>query len=199
MTLQGERVEPRGGMDGGYWDPSTSRLAAVKTRDDNRAKLVELEAEQKEINQTTTEIEQSVTKILGEIRILEEQHSDLKILQNDCRSKIKTLMMSVKDAERAIQRQSGDLKAMRDRHGDLDAEIRTMQEELGTELQDELSDQDLAKLKQLKQDIAQLNQKVCACMLRRLGSIGHNTAPSCFVVRRVITPKQLSKPFHHLT
>ena len=103
MTLQGERVEPRGGMDGGYWDPSTSRL--VKTRDENQAKLVELEAEQKEINQTTAEIEQSVTKILGEIRILEEQHSDLKILQNDCRSKIKTLMMSVKDAERAIQRQ----------------------------------------------------------------------------------------------
>ena len=161
VTLHGDRVEPRGGMDGGYVDPSASRLAAVKTRDDNRVKLAELEEEQKQINETTAEIEQSVTKILGQISILEREHSDLKLLQNDCRSTIKTLNMSIKDAERAIQRQGGDLKAMQDRHGDLDAEIRTMQEELGTELQAELSSRDRAKLKQLNGEILKLNEQVC--------------------------------------
>lgn len=164
VTLEGDKVEPRGGMDGGYTDPRKSRLAAVQTRNDNRAKLVELEAEQKSINEQTADIEQSVTKISGEISVLERQHSDLKLLQQDCRAMIKTLMLAIKDAERAIQRQGGDLKAMRDRHGDLDAEIRTMRDEVGTELQAELSDQDRNKLKKLKREISKLNQQVCARM-----------------------------------
>ena len=161
ITLAGERVEPRGGMDGGYFDKSASRLAAVNVRNENREKLVALEEEQRVTNEKTAEIEQSVTKILGEISIVERKHSDLvELHQNDCRSKIKTLMLSIKDAERDRQRQTGDLQAMQDRRGDLEAEIRTMQEELGTELQAELSSQDRTKLKKLKREISKLNERV---------------------------------------
>jgi len=74
ITLAGERVEPRGGMDGGYFDKSASPLAAVNVRNEYRAKLVTLEEEQTVINEKTTEIEQSVTKILGEISIVERKH-----------------------------------------------------------------------------------------------------------------------------
>ena len=49
---------------------------------------------------------------------------------------------------------------MQDRRGDLEAEIRTMQEELGTELQAELSSQDRTKLKKLKREISKLNERV---------------------------------------
>ena len=120
ITLEGERVEPRGGMDGGYFDKSASHLEAVKVRNDNRTKLVELEKEQTVINEKTAELDQSVTRILGEISIVESRHSDLKLDQDDHRSKIKTLMLSIKDAERALQSQNVDLKTMQDRHGDLE-------------------------------------------------------------------------------
>ena len=49
---------------------------------------------------------------------------------------------------------------MQDRHGDLEVEIRTMQEELGTELQAELSSQDRTALKKVKQEISKLSEQV---------------------------------------
>ena len=69
-------------------------------------------------------------------------------------------MLSIKDAERALQSQNVDLKTMQDRHGDLEVEIRTMQEELGTELQAELSSQDRTALKKVKQEISKLSEQV---------------------------------------
>ena len=52
------------------------------------------------------------------------------------------------------------LLTMQDRHGDLEVEIWTMQEELGTELQAELSSQDRTALKKVKQEISKLSDQV---------------------------------------
>ena len=49
---------------------------------------------------------------------------------------------------------------MQDRHGDLEVEIRTMQEELGTELQSDLSIQDRTALKKVKQEISKVSEQV---------------------------------------
>lgn len=81
VTLDGGRVDRRGALFGGYVDTRHSRLAAAQNLKTWQTKLVSEQARAEKIKQEISELDQEVTKILGELQLVETKKKKLQIQQ----------------------------------------------------------------------------------------------------------------------
>lgn len=71
ITLQGDKVEKRGALTGGYHDPRRSRLDSVRDVKRWREALNADEARLNEVKKSTDELEQKVTTLTADLQVLE--------------------------------------------------------------------------------------------------------------------------------
>ncbi|THH30921.1 hypothetical protein EUX98_g3237 [Antrodiella citrinella] len=101
ITLDGDKVDRKGALTGGYHDVRRSRLDAINSVKTLRSKFT---AASEELRETTTEIQrldQEITRTMGSIQILTNKQTQAKNSRDTVVADIATLS---RDRERLVQR-----------------------------------------------------------------------------------------------
>lgn len=118
ITLDGDKVDRKGALTGGYHDVRRSRIEAIKSVTNWKSKFETEEKKSKEVKATITQLEQEITKITSKMSALNSQ-------QNQTRESRERLL----EEGHALTKERERLK---ERIGKLESES----EELETELRD---------------------------------------------------------------
>ncbi|PWN42705.1 putative SMC3 [Ceraceosorus guamensis] len=149
ITLDGDRVERKGSLHGGYHDPRRSRLDAVRDVKKWREVYETSTSSLKEVKTAIQQVEQEVATIEGSLQKLKVQSiraaatrdaliADLSALRED-EGNARRRMEHLHDAEAGVER---EIDAAR-------LKVQALQQELQTPLSAGLSNQESAELDQL--------------------------------------------------
>ncbi|SAM84219.1 probable SMC3-required for structural maintenance of chromosomes [Ustilago bromivora] len=149
VTLDGDKVERKGALSGGYQDPRRSRLDAVNEVRKWKTQSEHDTAKQNEIRRRLTEIEQEITALVGEMYQLQHRRDDAR---NSRGPLLEELQWARTEAEDLAQR----LQSIERREADQSLELRAnqtkragLEEELRTPMTQGLTPQELAQLETL--------------------------------------------------
>lgn len=178
VTVDGDQVNRKGALTGGYLDARTSRLAIMKNIKNWREQLASTTKESVAVKKSlesilvrsplaalccsliplSEEIDQEITKVLSQMQqrqsgidrdIIEKLAVDLKILQRDHTA----LQDIAKQKQNMLESARLSLK-------ELEETKRSLEAEIGTELLDKLSDKEQRELIALNEEVATLKQQL---------------------------------------
>ncbi|GFS26293.1 structural maintenance of chromosomes protein [Elysia marginata] len=159
ITLDGDQVSRRGALTGGYYDTRRSRLDLQKSKVELLAAKQQQEMEYQSHRVELEKVEQDITNLLSEMQKLETRNSKNKDtyekVQADLRIKkeeLATLQNTQPSRGKSVASLESSLQAMK---GQADA----LKEELGTELQSQLSVEDQRQVDYLNDQINRLTQE----------------------------------------
>ncbi|KAL4777321.1 chromosome segregation protein sudA [Aspergillus nidulans var. acristatus] len=153
ITPEGDRSDKRGALTGGFHDSRQSRLDAVKNlakwRDEYEAK----KSRGNEIRKELEELDQLITRAVGELQKLEQQRHQVQNssgpLRQELRSK-RDLLQKQNDnldaKRRALRNIEGNLAALKD-------QVDAFEAELSSPFQKALTDEEEARLESLNSDV----------------------------------------------
>ncbi|KAI8994869.1 RecF/RecN/SMC [Pilobolus umbonatus] len=158
VTLDGNRVESRGALSGGYIDSRRSRLDSAK-------KLRSLQTKQKEdksrgikIKEEIAELDQKITHILSNIQVLQTKKKSMDL--DDSHSLEIKLRKEEDGLKKLIQSKTKAIENTRIQGQLLEKQLIIYQAELASEPSQLLSAEEQAVLVRNKQSIEQINLKL---------------------------------------
>ncbi len=132
VTLDGDKVERKGALTGGYQDPRRSRLDAVNDVRKWKTQSEQDTAKQNEIKRRLTEIEQEITSLMGEMYTLQHRRDEARNSRGPlteelqwARTEADDLAQRLQSIERREADQSLELKAAQTKRAGLEEELRT--------------------------------------------------------------------------
>nr|WJN25090.1 cohesin complex subunit [Pseudozyma thailandica] len=132
VTLDGDKVERKGALTGGYQDPRRSRLDAVNDVRKWKTQSEQDTAKQQEIKNRITEIEQEITSLMGEMYTLQHRRDEARNSRGPlmdelqwARTEADDLAQRLKSIERREADQSLELKAAQTKRAGLEEELQT--------------------------------------------------------------------------
>jgi len=159
ITLEGDQVSRRGALTGGYYDTRRCRLELQKSKVELTANKQTQEVEYQSHRVELEKVEQYITNLLSDMQRLETKNSKNKDayekVQTDLRIKkeeLATLQNTQPSRGKSAASLESSLQAMK---GQADA----LKEELGTELQSQLSVEDQRQVDFLNDQINKLTQE----------------------------------------
>jgi structural maintenance of chromosome 3 (chondroitin sulfate proteoglycan 6) len=125
ITLDGDKVDRKGALTGGYHDIRRSRIEAVKDVQSWRSKYEADEQKSKEVKAAITQIEQQITRVVGEISVITSR-------QNQTRDSRERLLEEGNSLTRHIERQRERVLRLESEVDDLEADLTSLSAKLET-------------------------------------------------------------------
>ncbi|KAI8368390.1 hypothetical protein EDC96DRAFT_138627 [Choanephora cucurbitarum] len=165
VTAEGNRVDGRGAMSGGYVDTKRSRLSAAKKLRVWQTKLDEEKARGRQIKDQLVQLDQRVTRFVSALQTLEAKKKKLEFVEDAQNLEIK-LRKEEDLLKSAIQQKTRMIENIRVNGQLLEKQLLGYQHELTTELTKTLSDDEqqilqrnTASIEQIRQKLAEANQE----------------------------------------
>ncbi|KAG0185738.1 Structural maintenance of chromosomes protein 3, partial [Apophysomyces sp. BC1034] len=161
VTLEGDRVDGRGALSGGYVDSKHSRLDAAKKLRLWRGKLDEEQNTAREIKEGIVTFDQEVTRILGELQVVESKKKRLQVQEDTAsyesklRNEEEVLQDLITSKEKTIESITGELKILEQQRGNY-------QNELNSEPAADLSPEERELLARNNSAVEQIKSKIVA-------------------------------------
>ncbi|KAI8792516.1 structural maintenance of chromosomes protein 3, partial [Biomphalaria glabrata] len=159
ITLEGDQVSRRGALTGGYYDTRRSRLDLQKSKVELTEAKQQQEMEYQSHRVELEKVEQYITNLLSEMQKLETKNSKNKDayekVQADLRLKkeeLASLQNTQPSRGKSVASLESSLQAMK-------GQAEALKEELGTELQSQLSVEDQKQVDFLNDQINKLTQE----------------------------------------
>ena len=191
ITTDGDKVDRKGALTGGYYDVKRSRIDAIKHVKTWRPKLAELSQKHQEVVSATHRLDQEITQILGNLQVAQGRQETILRGREPL---MKESMYLHREQERLGERAA----LFEVRLADLERETLAQhtrrdafRQELGTPMAQGLSDAELARTEQLGTDIARYKKSLLSlselknevCFLAEVPSVSS------------LTPKNSSLPY----
>ncbi|KAL7423161.1 Structural maintenance of chromosomes protein 3 [Cryptotrichosporon argae] len=158
VTVEGDRVDRKGSMTGGYHDVRRSRLDAIRQLRKWREAYKADFARHTEVKQGLARLEQQISTTMGNIQRLESRR---RAMQEDRAIQARQANLNAREEEQARQRLSRLEAALQEAEAELKAATtkRTaLQQELTTPMAQQLSAQEQQRLEQLTNDAEEQKQ-----------------------------------------
>ncbi|KIJ14906.1 hypothetical protein PAXINDRAFT_134132 [Paxillus involutus ATCC 200175] len=160
ITLDGDKVDRRGALTGGYHDIRRSRIEAIKNVASWRAKWDADEKRSKEVKSEITKIEQEITRITGKIQVL-------TIQQAQARESRENFLQDANSLTKERERLDARVFALETEIVDLETELSSTasrahgyREELSTPLTQNLTDEEANMMDALGIDVQERRRQV---------------------------------------
>ena len=160
VTLDGDQVNKRGAMTGGYIAPTTSRISSAKALSEAYAELASLQDRQKDLTKKMEELSTEISRILSRIEVVSgKQRSTSSTVNANSRTvarlehEIRSDSSLLESARRRVSEHMTSIEATQRR-------ITSLESELGTELQATLSTQEADELEELVRTSSGDNNKM---------------------------------------
>ncbi|OCF72938.1 chromosome associated protein [Kwoniella mangroviensis CBS 8886] len=152
VTIEGDRVDRKGALTGGYHDVRRSRLDAVKAAKKWRTTYETDSERHREVKEGIAKLEQDISRAMGQIQVLEAKRKQ----SVDGRNVLATQRdLTARDEEGAKERVNKLEQALEDAEGELrDARSKraSYEEESRTPMRQRLTDEEVTQLEDLTQD-----------------------------------------------
>ncbi|KAL1880714.1 Structural maintenance of chromosomes protein 3 [Diaporthe australafricana] len=172
ITSDGDIINKRGVISGGYIDTRKSRLEAVAAVNQWRDKYEEILSQSSETRRQIEQKDQEITRALGELQKTESQlrraDGGLDPLKIELRSKLSQLEREREHLDAAISRRDQVDKNMHD----FGANLEAMEAELASDFKKALTSDEEQAVEELTQQVQQLQKEwnVAARARRELGT-----------------------------
>ncbi|CAA3031337.1 structural maintenance of chromosomes 3 [Olea europaea subsp. europaea] len=168
ITLEGDQVNKRGGMTGGFYDYRRSKLKFMNTIRQNTNSINEKQKELEIVRSKIQEIDQKINELVSE-----QQKNDAKLAHE--KSELEQLRQDAANAEKQKQSISKSLekkeKLLTNILSQIDqnrANIDMKRDEMGTELVDHLTPVEKELLSRLNPEITNLKEELISCRSNRM-------------------------------
>ncbi|KAH7913439.1 RecF/RecN/SMC [Hygrophoropsis aurantiaca] len=160
ITLDGDKVDRKGALTGGYHDVRRSRIDAVKNVASWRSKFEADDKRSKEVKATILQIEQEITKITGKIQVL-------SLHQAQARESRETLLADGNSLSRDQERLRERIATLETDVYDLETELTGIvgrlqgyRTELASPLTQALTDEEAESLDSLGKEVEESRKRV---------------------------------------
>lgn len=161
ITLDGDLCSRKGALTGGYVDAGKSRLNAHAELQIAESALKSLDSEHRNMEQKNSKFDKQVSSLMGEIQRFEAKNAKLERIIGRTEEEITKLARKLEKQKNQIEViESDSLPPIQTEINALEHQIHSLQEEMGTELKSDLSDEDRSLLVHLKDLKASLVEKI---------------------------------------
>ncbi len=165
ITLDGDKVDRKGALTGGYYDVRRSRLEAVKNVATWRSKVAAEETRSREVKTATLKLDQEIARVSGRIQILSNQQRVAREARESIGAETATLQKERERVEGRISKIEEDIQELSGELRTLSARIEAYKIELSTPMVQELSAEERDYIDELSRDI-EIRQKLLVEMGR---------------------------------
>ncbi len=160
VTLEGDQVNKKGAITGGYYDIRTSRLEAAKSIKRWKAKVAATTEEAKKVKKVLQDIDQQVSLVVTEMQQLEERRASSKTTMEQLSIELKDHQKESLTLTDYLQQQEYTLATLESSLKQLEESRKSLQDEIGTDLLARLSDKEQAELTDLNLEVADLKKQL---------------------------------------
>ncbi|KAH9163671.1 hypothetical protein LEN26_000410 [Aphanomyces euteiches] len=156
LTLDGDMVHRRGGLNGGYKDPKKSRSRAQMEVKANEKRLESVKKEAKNVRIAAQQADQHVTSVLGEIQKQEAEKHHLVQLYEQLQDEYERLQQLVAHDQDNVEEKKSMLSTWKREISELKAKHEALEIELTQKMQDTLSPTDARRLEELQNILTEM-------------------------------------------
>ncbi|KAI8055720.1 SMCs flexible hinge [Syncephalis plumigaleata] len=167
VTLEGDRVERKGALTGGYHDHRKSRLEAAKRTSQLREQLREQETRQQQVKQSLSQLEHALTEKLSRLQQLDIRRRQITEQQETLSMEMLTIQRKEMEIKEQGKRQEQLVQDTRKGVKILEAQLSAYQSELSLPFSCTLTDEESQQLKQLGQMIVELRLQLTTLTAQR--------------------------------
>jgi structural maintenance of chromosome 3 (chondroitin sulfate proteoglycan 6) len=153
ITLDGDKVDRKGALTGGYYDVRRSRLDAVKNVASWRSRVASEENRSREVKAATLKFDQEIARVGGRIQVLGNQQKMAREAREDISAETAALQKEKERVEGRITKLEEDVQELNGELRALVTRIEAYRLELSSPMVQELSAQERAYIDELSRDI----------------------------------------------
>ncbi|KZT71044.1 RecF/RecN/SMC protein [Daedalea quercina L-15889] len=160
ITLDGDKVDRKGALTGGYHDVRRSRIEAIKAVTSWKTKHSADDKRQQEVKRTIITTEQEITKITGKIQVLTNQQMQARHARDTVTDEMTALSREKERLTERLARLEGDIADLETELGSLDARSQSLRAELASPLARGLTGEEEQLIEDLGREIEQRQKQL---------------------------------------
>ncbi|KAF5340619.1 hypothetical protein D9611_007366 [Ephemerocybe angulata] len=153
ITLDGDKVDRKGALTGGYHDVRRSRIEGIRNVTAWREKFDAENARSKEVKEEITKIEQEITQMNGRIVVLNGQMNQVREARERLVEQGTSLTKAKERVIERIGRLEADVEELDAELGGLEAKVKALTAEMRTPLSDGITQQEEQMLVTLGKEV----------------------------------------------
>ncbi|XP_051120273.1 structural maintenance of chromosomes protein 3 isoform X2 [Andrographis paniculata] len=168
ITLEGDQVNKKGGMTGGFYDQRRSKLKFMSTIKQNMKSIALKEEELEEVRRKLHKIDHKINEVVSEQQKNDATLAHEKSLLEQLRQEIKNSEKQKQSISKSLEKKEKLLSSILSQIDQNRANIAMKQDEMGTELVDHLTPEEKESLSRLNPEITALKEQQITCRSKRM-------------------------------
>jgi structural maintenance of chromosome 3 (chondroitin sulfate proteoglycan 6) len=160
ITLDGDKVDRKGALTGGYHDVRWSRIDTIKNVQTWRERHSEESKKSKATKARIVELDQEIAQVSGRLTVLNLQQNQIREARDSVQSEGVAYMREKQRLEDRIAKLEQSIEELEQELQSSDEKIKSYKQELGTPLVEGLTQQEEALLDSLAKEVEQRTKQV---------------------------------------
>lgn len=174
ITLDGDKVDRKGALTGGYHDVRRSRIEAIKAVTSWKSKHSADDKRLQEVKRTIVTTEQEITRITGKIQVLSNQQMQARQARDTVAEEMTSLSRERERLTERVAKLEGDIVDLETEISNLDARSESLRTELASPLARGLTGEEEQLIEAFGREIEQRQKQ-----LLELGKKKNEVRASC--------------------
>ncbi|KAH9892892.1 structural maintenance of chromosome protein 3 [Cubamyces lactineus] len=155
ITLDGDKVDRKGALTGGYHDVRRSRIEAIRNVTTWRSKHDEAHSRLQEVKTAITKLEQEITRTAGQIQVATAQQNQARVARENIAEEMATLLRERERHSERITRLEAEIDQLRSELSGIDARIEGYNAELASPMAQNLTSDEEDSIESLGREVEQ--------------------------------------------
>ncbi|KAI5950077.1 SMC3 [Candida theae] len=160
ITLDGDRVDTKGVLSGGYRDFKTSRIDAMKLQTKKRNELVKTEAEINKVGQEISNANQEMTNLNNELQLTIRDLDNLERAKEPFEIELSQLKAKKFNLDEEASVLRSNLESLQSAKGVLSTNQKQFERELNSDFTDSLSEEEVCQLESYNNQITEIEHEL---------------------------------------
>ncbi|KAL6310468.1 structural maintenance of chromosome protein 3 [Sparassis latifolia] len=160
ITLDGDKVDRKGALTGGYHDVRRSRIEAIKSVISWKAKHSADDKRLQEVKAAILQLEQEITKLTGKTQVLTNQQTQAKNLRETLAEETAALGKERDRLTERIAKMEGNIDDLESELSGLDAKLEGFRAELASPMAQGLTSQEESLIETLGREVEQRQKQL---------------------------------------
>ncbi|KAL4254273.1 SMC family protein [Abortiporus biennis] len=171
ITLDGDKVDRKGALTGGFYDLRRSRIEAINQVANWKNKYTADEQRLREVTATIQQLEQEITRTMGKIHVLTNHQNQARSLRENLSSESAQLHQERERLVGRVEKLEGDVLDLENELSGLDQKLEGYRQEMRSPMANGLTNEEEDLIEELGRDIEQ-RQKALVELGKTKGELG---------------------------
>eukprot|EP01125_Pyxidicula_operculata_P020338 TRINITY_DN7501_c0_g1_i1.p1 TRINITY_DN7501_c0_g1~~TRINITY_DN7501_c0_g1_i1.p1 ORF type:complete len:658 (-),score=179.46 TRINITY_DN7501_c0_g1_i1:792-2645(-) len=167
ITVEGDKINRKGALTGGYYDTRTNRLATMSNINRTQQKIVEIEDNLKKVKKSVGTVDEVVNRILNDMQELDQRRARSREEFDSFNQEASSSQKKLLSLESLRHEKSQLLNSLEVSIRQLEESQKSLQSEVGKKLLSKLSDEEQRELTRMNTDLTNLKNRYIEAQSKR--------------------------------